>query len=90
MLPNDQVGKPEAKPESAEQKRIRDILEKALAKEPAERPDAEVFLRVSVSAKKGGWAALIRHQGSETVISGGGKGMTSNQLDVFAAAEPTR
>ena len=30
---------------------------------------------------------LIRHQGSETVISERGKGMTSNQLDVLAAAE---
>ena len=57
------------------------------AKTPAERPDAEVFLRVSASGKKGGWAALIRHEGSETVISGGSKGLTSNQLDLISAAE---
>ena len=57
------------------------------AKTSAERPDAEVFLRVSASGKKGGWAALVRHEGSETVISGGGRGMTSNQLDVISAAE---
>jgi ribonuclease HI len=61
------------------------------AKVPTERPDAEVFLRVSASGQKGsnrgGWAALVRFQGSETVLSGGGRGMTSNQLDIFAAAE---
>jgi ribonuclease HI len=51
------------------------------------RPDAEVFLRVSSSGKGGGWAALVRHEGSETVISGGGKRLTSNQLDLIAAAE---
>lgn len=54
---------------------------------PAERPDAEVFLRVSASGKGGGWAALVRHEGSETVISGGGKRLSSNQLDLIAAAE---
>lgn len=57
------------------------------AKTATERPDAEVFVRVSASGKKGGWAALIRHEGSETVISGGGRGLTSNQLDVISAAE---
>jgi ribonuclease HI len=60
-------------------------MEKTL--KPAERPDAEVFLRVSASGKGGGWAALVRHEGSETVISGGGKRLSSNQLDLIAAAE---
>ncbi|HEX3127938.1 MAG TPA: ribonuclease HI [Thermoanaerobaculia bacterium] len=57
------------------------------SEKPAERPDAEVFLRVSASGKGSGWAALIRHEGSETVISGGGKRLSSNQLDLIAAAE---
>jgi ribonuclease HI len=54
---------------------------------PARRPDAEVFLRVSASGKGGGWAALVRHEGSETVLSGGGARLSSNQLDLIAAAE---
>ena len=57
------------------------------AKVPTERPDAEVFLRVSASGKKGGWAALVRHEGSETVLSGGARGMSPNQLDLLAASE---
>jgi ribonuclease HI len=55
--------------------------------QPLVKPDAEVFLRVSASGKGAGWAALIRHEGSETVISGGGKKLSSNQLDLIAAAE---
>ncbi|MFL6292255.1 MAG: RNase H family protein [Thermoanaerobaculia bacterium] len=46
-----------------------------------------MFLRVSGSGKRGGWAALVRFQGSETVLSGGLSGMSSNQLDLLAAAE---
>ncbi|HEX3556194.1 MAG TPA: ribonuclease H [Thermoanaerobaculia bacterium] len=47
--------------------------------------DAEVFLRVAGSAKRGGWAALIRRGGSETVLSGSLSGTTSNQLDLLGA-----
>jgi ribonuclease HI len=54
---------------------------------PAVAPDAEVFLRVSCSGRKGGWAALIRRaQGEaieETVLSGGLSATTSNQLDLL-------
>jgi len=57
------------------------------AKVSTERPDAEVFLRVAGSGKRGGWAALVRHEGSETVLSGGVQGMSSNQLDLLAASE---
>lgn len=57
------------------------------SKMPGERPDAEVFLRVSGSGKKGGWAALVRFQGGETVLSGKGRDLTSNQLDLLAACE---
>ena len=57
------------------------------ARVPAERPDAEVFLRVSGSGKRGGWAALVRHDGSESVLSGALSGLSSNQLDLLAAAE---
>ncbi len=52
-------------------------------------PDAEVFLRVSCSGRKGGWAALLRRaQGEaieETVLSGGLSATTSNQLDLLGA-----
>jgi ribonuclease HI len=51
----------------------------------AGRPEAEVFLRVSCAGRKGGWAALLRHRGEETVISGGLSSTTSNQLDLSAA-----
>ncbi|HEV2852947.1 MAG TPA: ribonuclease H [Thermoanaerobaculia bacterium] len=52
-------------------------------------PDAEVFLRVSCSGRKGGWAALLRRaQGEtseETVLSGGLAATTANQLDLLGA-----
>jgi ribonuclease HI len=52
---------------------------------PAEPPEAEVFLRVSCSGRKGGWAALIRHGGEEAVLSGGLASVTANQLDLLGA-----
>ncbi len=48
-------------------------------------PDAEVYLRVSCSGRKGGWAALIRKGGEETVLSGGLPATTANQLDLLGA-----
>ena len=51
----------------------------------APAPEAEVFLRVSCAGGKGGWAALIRHGGEETVVSGGRSATTSNQLDLLGA-----
>jgi ribonuclease HI len=52
----------------------------------AEKPsDAEVFLRVSCSGRRGGWAALVRHGGGEAVLSGGLGSTTSNQLDLLGA-----
>lgn len=50
-------------------------------------PQAEVFLRVSCSRSNGGWAALVRHGGQETVLSGAASGITPNRLDLIAAAE---
>ena len=47
--------------------------------------DAEVFLRVAGSGKRGGWAALIRKAGQETVLSGSLSGATPNQLDLLGA-----
>jgi ribonuclease HI len=52
---------------------------------PAEPPAAEVFLRVSCSGRRGGWASLIRHQGEERVLSGGLPVATANQLDLLGA-----
>lgn len=55
--------------------------------EPAPRVEAEVYLRVAIAGGRGGWAALIRRGGEERVISGGGAGLTPNQLDILSAAE---
>jgi ribonuclease HI len=56
---------------------------------PAGPVDAEVFLRVACSGRKGGWAALVRpageKTGEETVLSGG-QAATPNQLDLLGAA----
>jgi len=52
---------------------------------PAEPVEAEVFLRVSCSGKRGGWAALVRRKGEETVLSAGPSGTTPNQLDLLGA-----
>ena len=54
-------------------------------KAPPPQVDAEVFLRVAGSGKRGGWAALIRRGGEETVLSGSLSGATSNQLDLLGA-----
>jgi ribonuclease HI len=53
------------------------------AAEPAE---ADVFLRVSGSGRQAGWAALVRHQGVESLLSGRHPGASPNQLDLLAAA----
>ncbi|HSS76875.1 MAG TPA: ribonuclease HI [Thermoanaerobaculia bacterium] len=58
----------------------------AAARPPAEPVEAEVFLRVSSSGKRGGWAALVRRKGEETVLSAGLTGATPNQLDLLGAA----
>jgi ribonuclease HI len=49
----------------------------------AARPQAEIFLRVSCAKGKGGWAALIRRDGEEEVLSGGFSSITPNQLDLL-------
>ena len=51
----------------------------------APRPEAEIFLRVSCAGRKGGWAALVRQGGEETVLSGGLSSTTANQLDLMGA-----
>jgi len=48
-------------------------------------PEAEIFLRVSCAGRKGGWAALVRQGGEETVLSGGLSSTTANQLDLMGA-----
>ncbi|HEX4959378.1 MAG TPA: ribonuclease HI [Thermoanaerobaculia bacterium] len=58
----------------------------AAAAAPAAPVDAEVFLRVSCAGKRGGWAALVRRQEEETVLSGGLTGTSPNQLDLLGAA----
>jgi ribonuclease HI len=52
---------------------------------PPPPPDAEVFLRVSAAAGKGGWAALVRRNGEERILSQGETGKTANQLDILGA-----
>jgi ribonuclease HI len=55
-------------------------------KPPEPPPEAEVFLRISSAGKNGGWAALVRRGGEETVLTGRAVG-TPNQLDILSAAE---
>jgi ribonuclease HI len=60
----------------------------AAARPPAGPVDAEVFLRVSCSGKRGGWAALVRRHAEgteEAVLSAGLSGTTPNQLDLLGA-----
>jgi ribonuclease HI len=52
---------------------------------PRPATDADVFLRVSCSGRKGGWAALVRHGGGETVLSDRSTSTTPNQLDLQGA-----
>lgn len=49
--------------------------------------DAEIFLVVSARGEEGMWAARIRSDGDEHILFGREYDMTSNQLDVLAAAE---
>lgn len=53
--------------------------------QPSEPVDADVFLRVSCAGKRCGWAALVRRNDSEEVLSAGLSGATPNQLDLLAA-----
>jgi ribonuclease HI len=56
------------------------------AAEPAgPPPEADIFLRVSCAGRKAGWAALVRHQGAEALLSDTCPGASPNQLDLLAA-----
>ncbi len=58
----------------------------AAAHGPVPAPvEVDVFLRVSASGGKGGWAALVRQGGEERVLAHGETGKTPNQLDLLAA-----
>jgi ribonuclease HI len=48
---------------------------------------AEIFLLVSARGSQGTWAASIRSDGNEQIITGSENGKTSNQLDILAAAQ---
>ncbi|HVT57297.1 MAG TPA: ribonuclease HI [Thermoanaerobaculia bacterium] len=48
--------------------------------------DGEVFLRVSCAGGKGGWAALVRHAGRETSLSGAAAPTSAAALELQAAA----
>jgi ribonuclease HI len=47
--------------------------------------DAEAYLRISCSGRKGGWAALVRHAGREELLSGRSSNASPNQLDLISA-----
>lgn len=54
------------------------------------RVDCEIFVRVSSTGKRGGWAATVRRAGedwSEETRVGTAAGVSANQLDLMAAAE---
>ncbi|HEY7216305.1 MAG TPA: ribonuclease HI [Thermoanaerobaculia bacterium] len=71
--------------ERADQLATQEIRRRRSEKRTVPAPEAEVFLRVSCAGRKGGWAALVRHGGEETVLSGGLSSTTSNQLDLLGA-----
>ena len=74
--------------ERADQLATQEIRRQRGSAAPAPRgevPEAEIFLRVSCAKGKGGWAALIRRGGEETVLSGGFSAITPNQLDLLGA-----
>jgi ribonuclease HI len=50
----------------------------------------EVFITVSCKSHIGGWAALVRTPGGESVISGGRTPASANQLNIIAAAKALR
>jgi len=52
-----------------------------------ETVQAEVFLVVSARSSQGMWAALVRYEGEEHLITGHEANVTSNQLDIMAAVQ---
>jgi len=71
--------------ERADELATQEIRKRRGGRTAAAAPEAEVFLRVSCAGRKGGWAALVRQGGGETVLSGGLGTTTSNQLDLLGA-----
>lgn len=61
------------------------VEEGGAAAEPA-APRAEVFLKVSCRAGRGGWVARLRSEGGERLLSGQGANTSPNRLDLEAAA----
>lgn len=60
------------------------------APQPAADVDHEIYLRVSSTGKRGGWAATVRQAGedwSEETRTGSASGASANQLDLMAATE---
>ncbi len=74
--------------ERADELATREIRRRRAGESAAAVPaaaEADVFLRVSCAGRRGGWAALVRHGGAETVLSGGLAATTANQLDLLGA-----
>jgi ribonuclease HI len=66
---------------------IRKLRGAAAPAAPQAPVDAEVFLRVATSGRRGGWAALVRRAGGEeTVLAEGVDRASPNQLDLLGAA----
>ncbi len=63
---------------------IRAFYADAAQEEPAQ---AEIFLVVSARGNKGTWAASVRFEGQEQLLTGHESGVTSNQLDILAAIQ---
>jgi ribonuclease HI len=50
-------------------------------------PDADVLLKLSCTGGRGAWAARVRRGAEEAVLGGEASGVTSNRLELLAAAE---
>jgi len=61
-------------------------LDRAPVEAPARQPDACVLLKLSCVAGRGAWAARVRRGGEETLLGGEASGVTSNRLELLAAA----
>lgn len=73
--------------ERADQLASQAIREHRARQAPAQTADAEVYLGVSVRNGNGIWAALVRAEGDEEIVTGEEENVTSNSLDIAALAE---
>ena len=58
-----------------------------IAEDASTECDAEVLLKLSCTGGRGAWAARVRHGVEDAMVGGAASGVTSNRLELLAAAE---